>query len=135
VHLKSGCNSGRAPSDQDCPVLFNQLPVLERWIDTAAARREAFAVIGDWNRRIASKADPFYTEIDDADPPEADLTIAAGDRRARCKARYSEFIDHIVTGSRATAMLVPSSFQEHTYDLPELQHPSDHCAVSVVFRR
>jgi endonuclease/exonuclease/phosphatase family metal-dependent hydrolase len=30
VHLKSGCNSGRAPSDRDCDTLFRQVPVLER---------------------------------------------------------------------------------------------------------
>lgn len=135
VHLKSGCNSGRAPTDKDCPVLFNQLPVLERWIDARAAAGESFAVLGDWNRRIASRGDAFFAEIDDGEPRGADLTIAAGTRPATCKAKYREFIDHIVMGSRAAAQLVPGSFEEFTYGLPEAEHPSDHCPVSVHFQR
>jgi len=133
VHLKSGCNSGRAPSDDDCTVLFNQLPVLESWIDARAQAGEAFAVLGDWNRRIASRGDVFLGEIDDGEPTGADLTVAAGDTVATCKSRYREFIDHIVTGDSATTMMVPGSFEEYTYGLPEDRHPSDHCPVSVLF--
>jgi endonuclease/exonuclease/phosphatase family metal-dependent hydrolase len=132
IHLKSGCNSGRAPTDPDCPVLFDQLPVLERWIDARAAAGERFAVLGDWNRRLAAREDAFYAEIDDADPAGADLTIAAGQRQASCKARYREFIDHIVLGAHAARHLVPGSFEEYLYGgLPEDRHPSDHCPVSV----
>jgi len=131
VHLKSGCNSGRAPSDADCPVLFDQLPVLERWIDGRAAAGESFVVLGDWNRRIAASSDVFYAEIDDSDPAGADLTIASGNQAASCKARYREFIDHIVLGAKATASMVPGSFEEYRYDLPEDRHPSDHCPISI----
>lgn len=134
VHLKSGCNSGNAPTDPDCPVLFGQLPVLERWIDARAGEGSAFAVLGDWNRRIASRGDAFYAEIDDGDPVGADLNIAGDGRVATCKARYREFIDHIVTGAVATGLVEPGSFDEYRYGLPEAQHPSDHCPVSVMFR-
>lgn len=131
VHLKSGCNSGRAPTDADCPVLFNQLPELERWIDGRAKAGETFAVLGDWNRRIAARDDVFYAEIDDNEPAGADLTIASGNQAASCKARYREFIDHIVLGTKATARMVPGSFEEYRYDRPEDQHPSDHCPISI----
>ncbi|WP_119184547.1 endonuclease/exonuclease/phosphatase family protein [Sphingomonas turrisvirgatae] len=132
LHLKSGCNSGRTSTDADCPVLFSQLPVLERWIDARAAAGETFAVLGDWNRRLAARGDTFYAEIDDADPGDADLALAAGDRQAGCKARYREFIDHIVLGARAAQRLVPNSFEEYRYgDVQEAEHPSDHCPVSV----
>ncbi|RHW18230.1 endonuclease/exonuclease/phosphatase [Sphingomonas gilva] len=131
VHLKSGCNTGWAATDRDCDTLFAQLPVLERWIDARAASGESFAVLGDWNRRLARRSDAFYAEINDADPPGADLDLAAGDKRATCKARYSEFIDHIVTGRAATARIVPGSFVEFTYGLPESAHPSDHCPVAI----
>ncbi|MCR5869562.1 hypothetical protein LRS12_01560 [Sphingomonas sp. J344] len=134
VHLKSGCNSGNAPTDRDCPVLFSQLPVLERWIDARAGEGYAFAVLGDWNRRIAARGDAFYSEIDDGDPVGADLDIAGDGRAAACKARYREFIDHIVTGAVATSLVQPGSFDEYRYGLPEAQHPSDHCPVSVTFR-
>jgi endonuclease/exonuclease/phosphatase family metal-dependent hydrolase len=131
VHLKSGCNSGRAPTDRDCDVLFAQLPVLERWIDARANEPAPFAVLGDWNRRVASRGDAFWVEIDDAEPANADLTLAAGKRGATCKMRYSEFIDHIALDARAAQQALPGSFAEYTYRVPEAQHPSDHCPVSV----
>lgn len=134
VHLKSGCNSGRAASDPDCPVLFGQAPVLEGWIDNRARAGEAFAVLGDWNRRIASRNDAFYAEINDGDPAAAALVQAAGGRPAGCKTRYREFIDHIVAGREAAARIEPDSFEEYTYDAPEDDHPSDHCPVSVRIR-
>lgn len=131
IHLKSGCNSGRAPTDRDCDVLFAQLPVIERWIDARAEEAAPFAVLGDWNRRVASRGDAFWAEIDDAEPANADLTLAAGKQGATCKTRYSEFIDHIALDARASKQASPGSFAEFTYGVPEGQHPSDHCPVSV----
>lgn len=131
VHLKSGCNSGRAATDRDCDVLFNQLPVLERWIDVRATETVPFAVLGDWNRRVASRGDAFWEEIDDAEPGNADLTLAAGKKGATCKAKYREFIDHIALDRRASGQVVQGSFVEYTYGVPEDRHPSDHCPVLV----
>ncbi|MFN3667881.1 MAG: hypothetical protein ACK4VY_01080 [Brevundimonas sp.] len=55
VHLKSGCSSGdRAEA---CAALFEQVPVLERWIDERADERIRFAVLGDFNRRLAMPTD------------------------------------------------------------------------------
>ncbi len=132
VHLKSGCNSGRAPSDPDCPVLFNQAPVLAGWMDDRAREGEAFVVLGDWNRRLASRGDALLTAVDDGDPVEAGLTLASGAKGADCKARYREFIDHIVTGQEATRRVLPGSFEEYVYGgEPEEAHPSDHCPISI----
>ena len=131
VHLKSGCNSGRAPTDHDCDVLFAQASVLERWIDARAAEPSPFGVLGDWNRRVASRGDAFWAEVDDGAPANADLTLAAGRQGASCKQRYREFIDHIALDSRAAVQAVPGSFAEYTYGLPEAEHPSDHCPVSI----
>jgi len=131
VHLKSGCNSGRASTDPDCPVLFDQLPVLETWVDDRAQAGEAFVVLGDWNRRIASRGDAFLDGLNDGEPAAAALTLAGGDRPAGCKARYREFIDFIVVGVDAAARVEPESFQEYVYGAPEAEHPSDHCPISV----
>lgn len=125
VHLKSGCNVGR--EREACPVLFQQVPVLERWIDARAAEPVRFAVLGDFNRRLALPNDAVWADWDDATPANADLSLAAGDRPARCNPRYSDFIDHIVLDRRAAN--VSSGFAEHTYAGEAL---SDHCAVSVV---
>ncbi|MFN3669570.1 MAG: endonuclease/exonuclease/phosphatase family protein [Brevundimonas sp.] len=132
VHLKSGCNSGRTPTDADCPVLFDQLPRLETWAEDRARDDEAFVILGDWNRRLSSRRDAFLADLNDGDPPASILTLAAGDRPAGCKARYREFIDHIATGAAATARVVPGSFEEYRYGgAPEAAHPSDHCPVAV----
>jgi endonuclease/exonuclease/phosphatase family metal-dependent hydrolase len=125
VHLKSGCNAGN--EREACPVLFQQVPVLERWIDARAAEPVRFAVLGDFNRRLAMPNDALWAEWDDATPANADLSLAAGDRSARCNPRYADFIDHIVLDRRAAA--ASTGFAEHTYAGPAL---SDHCAVSVV---
>lgn len=127
IHMKSGCNSGRAATDRDCDVLFAQLPVLERWIDARATETAPFAVLGDWNRRVASRGDAFWAAIDDAEPVNADLTLASGRKGATCKAKYSEFIDHIALDARASKQAIQGSFTEFTYGVPEAQFPSDHC--------
>ena len=113
MHLKSGCNSRRSPRDRDRPVQFDQFPILENWIDARAERGETFAVLGDWNHRLAARADSLYAEIDDADLCGANLIPAADDRPATCKSRNREFIDHIVLGARAARLLVSRSFEEY----------------------
>ena len=129
VHLKSGCNSGREPTDPDCPVLFDQLPMLEGWTEARAREGQAFVVLGDWNRRLASRNDAFLADLNDNDPVEANLTLTSGDRPAGCKARYREFID---TGGEATRRIEPGSFEEYVYGgAPEAEHPSDHCPISI----
>ena len=132
VHLKSGCNSGREPTDPDCPVLFDQLPMLEGWTEARAREGQAFVVLGDWNRRLASRDDAFLADLNDNDPVEANLTLTSGDRPAGCKARYREFIDFIATGGEATRRIEPGSFEEYVYGgAPEAEHPSDHCPISI----
>lgn len=131
LHLKSGCNAGRSPTDDDCPVLFAQLPIVERWVEARARAGETFAVLGDWNRRMASRDDSFFADLNDSDPPGSALTLAGNGVAAGCKARYSEFIDFIALGTKANERLIPASFEEFTYGVPEERHPSDHCPVSV----
>ena len=49
VHLKAGCTAG--DRNEACPVLLQQVPVLEHWIDQRAGEGLRFAVLGDYNRR------------------------------------------------------------------------------------
>ena len=122
VHLKAGCSSG--DKNDACPVLFQQVPVMERWIDSRATEGTRFAVLGDFNRRLVMAGDAVWTEWDDASPANADLARASGDQSARCNPRYKDFIDYIVLDRRATADLV--AFEEQTYAADAL---SDHCAI------
>lgn len=122
VHLKAGCSAG--DKNDACPVLFQQVPVMERWIDARASEGMRFAVLGDFNRRLVMPADTVWADWDDASPANADLARASGDQSARCNPRYKDFIDYIVLDRRAAADLV--DFGEKTYSADAL---SDHCAV------
>lgn len=129
IHLKSGCFSGAEA--KACPVLLDQIPRLEAWIDAAASGPSPFVVLGDWNRRLATVGDRVWTEIDDGDPANADLRLADAGTPPRCDPRYGEFIDHIVLDRRAGAMV--TGFTETTYPAGT-EHHSDHCPVSVTLR-
>lgn len=134
VHLKSGCNSGRAITDRDCDRLLAQAPVLERWIDERSAEGTPAVVLGEFNRRLASRGDIVFSDLADGDPTASDLTLASGTAGASCRSRSREFIDFVVMNAPAATRAVPGSFAEYTYGLPEERHPSDHCPVSVTLR-
>lgn len=130
IHLKSGCFSG---SDRPaCPVLLQQIPALEAWIDEAARGPYRFAVLGDWNRRLGLPNDLLWTEIDDGDPVNANLRLADAGTGPRCDLRYDSFIDHIVLDRRGGAGL--GAFTETLY-APGEKHYSDHCPVAVTLSR
>jgi endonuclease/exonuclease/phosphatase family metal-dependent hydrolase len=129
LHLKSGCFTGR--DAKACPVLLDQIPALEAWIDAAARGPLPFIILGDWNRRLALPGDHVWTEIDDGDPADADLRLADADMPPACDPRYDSFIDHIVLDRRAGDRLI--TFKETLYP-PGEKHYSDHCPVSVTLR-
>lgn len=126
IHLKSGCFAGNMA--KACPVLSQQIPALEAWIDAAAKGPVRFAVLGDWNRRLALPDDTIWQEIDDKDPANADLRLADHGRTPGCDPRYDSFIDHIVLDKRAGAAM--RAFTEVTYAAGE-KHYSDHCPIAV----
>lgn len=123
LHLKAGCSSG--DRNDACPTLFQQVPIVERWIDRRAAEGMRFAVMGDFNRRLAMPNEAVWADWDDASPLNADLALTSGDQASQCNPRYRDFIDFIVLDRRAAANM--KSFVETTYEGERL---SDHCAVS-----
>ena len=129
VHPKSGCFAGSEA--KACPVLLDQIPALEAWIDTAANGPDRFAVLGDWNRRLGLAGDAVWRDIDDAEPANADLHLADEGKAPACDPRYDSFIDHIVLDRRASAALI--GFSEALY-APGEKHYSDHCPVAVTLR-
>jgi endonuclease/exonuclease/phosphatase family metal-dependent hydrolase len=136
IHLKRGCASGRLDGpDEACAMLREQSRRLEEWIDTRAGEGIAFAVLGDFNRRFTAN-DPFWLGIDDAEPPEADLTDAGFGRRPPCwGGRYRQYIDHIVLSRTASAWLLPNSFFQQVYDPSDegrMEALSDHCPIAAV---
>lgn len=130
VHLKSGCSGG--DSSGACPVLFEQVPVLHRWIAQREQDRGSFIVLGDFNRRLAVSGDSVWKDLNAELPGQATLVDAGAGMSATCQQRYPDFIDHIVLGGTSVARVQPGSFAEYDYGVPEDQHPSDHCPISVL---
>jgi endonuclease/exonuclease/phosphatase family metal-dependent hydrolase len=147
VHLKSGCGRRSLDSGREaCIVLAQQVPVLERWIDERAKRGQRFAVLGDFNRDLLDDRGParspsgslrsLWAEIDDGDPPEADLVNPAeGQRFRNCSPRqnHAGYIDHIVLSRSLAWHLVPGSFERLVYQPDEALslRLADHCPVAV----
>jgi endonuclease/exonuclease/phosphatase family metal-dependent hydrolase len=150
IHLKSGCPTQVLTNRrEECRRLAEQVLVLERWIDARAAQGIPFAVLGDFNRRLArerhtardrhGKLIAMWPELDRADPPEADLTnVTSGQPHRPCSLgeRYDEFIDHIVLSRTLAARLVPGSFEQIVYDREDSRRRrlSDHCPIAVTVK-
>jgi endonuclease/exonuclease/phosphatase family metal-dependent hydrolase len=137
IHLKSDCFSEPLVSAKaSCVKLRAQLPVLEAWIDERARAGEPFLVLGDFNRRLHAN-EAFYLELDDGEPPNADLTLLGAGHVSRCwGGKYPEPIDHMLLSRDAFSWLEPKSFSELVYDAedaPFRTKLSDHCPIRVVF--
>lgn len=134
VHLDGGCAWGsvREPNSRDCQNLGRQGEILRDWI--AARQREgvAFAILGDFNRRIR-RDDDFLPVLTQAAP----LVRPTEGFSNPCWARDGQrrdFIDHILLGGPARDWLVPGSFRVLVYAErdPALRNViSDHCPISV----
>jgi endonuclease/exonuclease/phosphatase family metal-dependent hydrolase len=134
VHLGAGCSvsSVRQPDSFECQRLGQQAEVLAGWI--AERRREgiAFAILGDFNRRM-DRNDDFLAMLNEAAPL---LRVNQGFADP-CWARDGgarPFIDHILLGGPARGWLVRDSFRVLVYAErdPALRDVlSDHCPISV----
>ncbi|MBW6396713.1 endonuclease/exonuclease/phosphatase family protein [Roseomonas sp. HJA6] len=134
LHLDGGCarDSVLQPDSRDCQNLGRQATILRDWI--AARRQEgiAFAILGDFNRRMA-RDDEFLGILTEAAP----LTRVTEGLSNPCQSRDSRtrpFIDHILLGGPARDWLVRDSFRVLVYaerDPAILARLSDHCPISV----
>ncbi len=150
IHLKSGCPRQVLTNRKDeCRQLAEQVPVLERWIDARASEGVPFAVLGDFNRRFEverpaarnarGRLVAMWPELDDGDPPEADLTNATWDRPyigCHSRERYRSYIDHIVLSRTLAARAVPASLERVVYTDSDVARfrMSDHCPLAVTLR-
>jgi len=132
IHLNAGCREGRLTRRaRDCEALAEQADVLAGWI--AARRREgvAFAILGDFNRRMTG--------------PRDDLLDRLGGRMVRVTEGVSDpcwagargtrpFIDHILLGGGAERWWMRDSLRVLVYaERNRALRPriSDHCPVSI----
>jgi len=142
VHLKYVCARESLDSSRaSCGELSRQVPVLERWIDAQAADHRPFAVLGDFNRDLRREpAGPsIWAEIDDANPPDADLVnTAEGQAFQNCmnSQTFSGYIDYIILGRQMAQGLVGGSFGRELFPPKDAQRRklSDHCPVFIRLR-
>jgi endonuclease/exonuclease/phosphatase family metal-dependent hydrolase len=142
VHLKSGCaRDALDAAKPSCRELAQQVPALERWIDAQASAGKPFAVMGDFNRDLRREpvGPSIWGQIDDHDPPEADLVnTAEGQSFQNCMPQqtFSGYIDYIVLGRRMARGLVENSFGRELYRPNDAarRRLSDHCPVFIRLR-
>ncbi len=135
VHLKSSCHDSPLAnaSTPQCQALAAQVPVLAGWM--AERRREgvAFAVLGDFNRRLSPR-DEMFQALSAAAPV---VSVAEGYSNpcwARANSGGRAFIDHILLGGAARQWWRRDSLKVMVYteNDPRLREVlSDHCPVSV----
>ena len=132
VHLSASCNEAALDSTPQCTSLSQQASVLAGWV---AQRREEgvpFAIMGDFNRRVAPGGDEFTTRLGQP------LTRTTEGYSNPCfsDARGGRpFIDHVFLGGAARGWLVNNTLRVMVYaERDARERLSDHCPVSVRLR-
>lgn len=127
VHLKTGCwDNAPTEKEHSCPLLVQQFAALHAWVAARQSAHEAFAIMGDFNRRMTPH-DPFFQTLAHDTP----LTLATAGAASPC-AGGGYFIDHIILGRAASAWAAPYSLRVMVYQPAEKAMLSDHCPVSVL---
>ncbi|NVN01925.1 endonuclease/exonuclease/phosphatase family protein [Asaia spathodeae] len=127
VHLKSGCwDRTWKENGHACPVLREQIDLIANWMTERDDEGEAYAVLGDFNRRL-TEHDSYYLHMTQGIDP---VLVTSGFANPCEGGNY--FIDHILLGGPARKWLVRDSLRVLTYRPEESGLTlSDHCPVSV----
>ncbi|WP_270936709.1 endonuclease/exonuclease/phosphatase family protein [Falsiroseomonas oryzae] len=136
VHLNAGCREDPLESGPpDCEGLARQAQVLARWVEARRREGVAFAILGDFNRRIGPRDD--LLRIVEGEAPLARPTAGFASPCWADARGGRPFISHILLGGEARNWLVPNSMAVLVYgerDRSFRDRLSDHCPVSVRLR-
>lgn len=135
VHLNAGCREGPmdASRGRECENLLRQSEVLARWIGERRREGVAFAVLGDFNRRMDHPRDEMTATLNAAAP----LLRANEGASSPCWADARggrPFISHILLGGPARDWMQRGSLRVMVYSEREpamRDRLSDHCPMSV----
>jgi endonuclease/exonuclease/phosphatase family metal-dependent hydrolase len=130
VHLKAGCVRDELENDANpaCRTLTRQIPPLQAWISQRQQGGEPYVLMGDFNRWLDPK-DAFNTRLQQTAP----LLRADAGMSSSCWGGGG-FLDHMLLGGPARAMVVADSLRELIYretDPAMKQRLSTHCPVSI----
>jgi endonuclease/exonuclease/phosphatase family metal-dependent hydrolase len=136
VHLNAGCHEGPlARPGRECETLARQSEILGGWV--AERRREgiAFAILGDFNRRMTGRSDDMLERIAGVGGmPLVRTTEGVSDPCWAGARGPRPFIDHILLGAGAERWWVAGSLRVLVYpdrDPALRRRISDHCPVSI----
>jgi endonuclease/exonuclease/phosphatase family metal-dependent hydrolase len=136
VHLNAGCREDafdRGPPE--CESLARQAQIIARWAEARRREGVAFAILGDFNRRMGARDD--FLRIVEGDPPLARPTAGFSSPCWADARGGRPFISHILLGGPARDWLRPDSLAVLAYgerDRSFRDRLSDHCPVSVRLR-
>ncbi|CAI3926856.1 Metal-dependent hydrolase [Commensalibacter communis] len=132
LHLKSGCqdypltNKALKPS---CQFLKEQLPILQEWIRKRLMEKQAFIILGDFNR-VISPNEFFYKSLSEK---ITSPTFPTAYQANPCWGG-SYFIDGFMLDHHTTKWFIPNSLSVLKYKeqgFNQQNQLSDHCPVSI----
>ena len=131
VHLVSGCWGAEQDRDAEraaiCETLRLQVGALKSWVEARQAENIPYAILGDFNRRLALDGDWAWRLLSSA---RRGLHLATAGLPTSCDPRYTALIDHILVSSDLVSRIVPDSIRE----IPRLGDHPDHCAIMLSLR-
>jgi endonuclease/exonuclease/phosphatase family metal-dependent hydrolase len=137
VHLNAGCREDAfgAEAARDCEGLQRQARIIARWAEARQREGVAFAILGDFNRRMAEGDD--FLRIVEAGAPIARPTAGLSSPCWADSRGGRPFISHLLLGGPARDWLAERSLSVLVYaerDRSYRERLSDHCPVSVRLR-
>ncbi|MEZ8028378.1 endonuclease/exonuclease/phosphatase family protein [Enterovibrio norvegicus] len=139
VHLKSGCFSN-SHSNKSCKTLKPQVAQLANWMLLRDRNKEAFIVIGDFNRRLKEKNDYVMSALKAALPS---LHSVGHNNASGCLVKkgegvkaYRSFIDHILVNEAILPNVDEESFIHHAFAKNDVieRELTDHCPIRVTLK-
>lgn len=148
VHLKSGCFAGPLFKKGPCLALRKQVPIVEAWIDKQVASGQAFAVLGDFNRRLEKDAQypagpdersptSMFAAWHDNNPVGAQLlraTALMADQACSPLSPYTQgAIDNLLVSAAWAAQFKQQQARRITYSAEQAKRYtlSDHCPLAL----
>lgn len=148
VHLKSSCFYQSETYSSSCKTLEKQAVILHEWVKSREEEHVPFAVMGDFNRRMADNTNHwFLDELEGVDDDYVQLYLATQGRHSNCWSKstsssgkvtmhqYTQYIDHIVFNDLAQPSGLSSSFKQTTVSKAQAKayNLSDHCPISIEY--
>ncbi|WP_237215250.1 endonuclease/exonuclease/phosphatase family protein [Falsiroseomonas oryziterrae] len=136
VHLDAGCREDALDRNlPQCEDLTRQAAIIARWAEARRREGVAFAILGDFNRRMPARDD--FLRMLESDPPLARPTAGFSSPCWADARGGRPMVSHILLGGPARDWLRPDSLAVMVYaerDRSFRERLSDHCPVSVRLR-